>query len=139
MVFATYEAIFAGTFAWCWEGDGQDLRCSSHLRTRVGNRMRKLLLTSAVVLASAPAFAVDIRCDGNIKIALDRVLIFDANAPRVCSIPLDQAGECGEQGAGTFCTVVGRVLYSRREKMYGGKVTVYYLSAHRVYPPFGTE
>jgi hypothetical protein len=100
----------------------------------VNTSMRKLLLTFAVVLASAPAFAVDIRCDGNIKIALDRVLIFDANAPRVCSIPLDQSRECEELGAGTFCTVVGRILYSRRENMYGGKVTVYYLSAHRVYP-----
>jgi hypothetical protein len=95
--------------------------------------VKKVLLAGVAalsMLSSSAAHADDIRCDGNIKISLDRVLIFDANVPRVCSIPIDQAGECGEQGA-TSCTVVGHVLYSRREKMYGGKIRVYYLRSRQ--------
>jgi hypothetical protein len=101
--------------------------CHAEVSERITS-MRKLLLTSAVILASAPAFAVNLKCVGNIKIALDRVLVFDANVPIVCSIPIDEAGECGKKGADSLCTVEGRVLSIKREKMYGGKVMVYYLS-----------
>jgi hypothetical protein len=92
--------------------------------------MRKALLAgvaSLAVLSASAAHAADMRCSGTFKISDPNILIFDENYPYACSIPIDQAGECGEPGATRYCIVDGKVLYSRWEKMYGGKIKVYYL------------
>jgi hypothetical protein len=78
------------------------------------------------------AHSANMRCSGTFKRPGPYILIFDENHPYACSIQIDQAGECGEIGV-IACTVVGRVLYSRWEHMYGGKVKVYYLKPK--FPP----